>query len=199
MMEAMEMHKPQDPDPRLVGLIAEWFGVPATQDGHRFAKPMAGIAYLVGMRHMHEIALKIQQAKSPIESELLAAICWEGAYKCFGVRTADGKVLVPAAADPIHACGWITIEVQPEVVGIHPDLRVTLERTGLTAHAVLVECDGHEFHERTKAQVARDKKRDRDLATAGWTTLRFTGSEIYADPLKCASEVVEYLLRAAER
>jgi hypothetical protein len=195
----METHKPQEPDPRLVELVAEWFGLPATLDGRRISRPMAGIAYLVGMRHLHEIALNLRQAQSPIETELLAAICWEGTYRCFGVRTADGHVLIPSAADPIHACGWITIEVQPELVGIHPDLRITLERPGKALRAVLVECDGHDFHERTKDQAARDKKRDRNLATAGWTTLRFTGSEIYADPLKCASDVVEYLLRAAER
>lgn len=54
---------------------------------------------------------------------------------------------------------------------------------------VAVECDGHEFHERTKEQAARDKARDRSLVAAGWQVLRFTGSEIWADPGKCASEV----------
>ena len=41
---------------------------------------------------------------------------------------------------------------------------------------IVVECDGHDFHEKTKDQVARDKSRVRDLEIAGWRVLRFTGS-----------------------
>ena len=49
---------------------------------------------------------------------------------------------------------------------------------------IAVECDGHEFHEKTKQQAARDKARDRD---------RFTGSEIWKDPGACADEVLVHL------
>jgi very-short-patch-repair endonuclease len=42
----------------------------------------------------------------------------------------------------------------------------------------IIECDGHDFHEKTKEQARRDKKRDRDLTTAGNIIMRFTGSEI---------------------
>lgn len=53
-----------------------------------------------------------------------------------------------------------------------------------------VECDGHEWHEKTKEQVARDKLRDRRLlGDLGIPTVRFAGSEIVADPATCA----EYL------
>jgi very-short-patch-repair endonuclease len=41
---------------------------------------------------------------------------------------------------------------------------------------IVVECDGHDFHEKTKGQVARDKSRVRDLEIAGWRVLRFPGS-----------------------
>ena len=54
---------------------------------------------------------------------------------------------------------------------------------------IVVECDGHDFHEKTKDQAAADKQRDRHLAALGCTVLRFTGSEIWADSHKCASEV----------
>lgn len=56
-----------------------------------------------------------------------------------------------------------------------------------------IECDGHDFHERTKAQAARDKRRDRDLQGGGHPVLRFTGSEIYKDPLYCAAQVSEFV------
>lgn len=52
-----------------------------------------------------------------------------------------------------------------------------------------IECDGHDFQERTKEQAARDEARDRALLSAGIKTIRFTGSEIWADPMKCADAV----------
>lgn len=60
---------------------------------------------------------------------------------------------------------------------------------------IAVECDGHEWHERTKEQAARDKSRDRALVAAGWRVIRFTGSEIWADPRRCALEVSSLLNR----
>ena len=57
-------------------------------------------------------------------------------------------------------------------------------------HFAVVECDGHEFHERTKDQAQRDRSRDRRLQEAGFRVFRFTGSELYRDPIGCAREVI---------
>jgi hypothetical protein len=54
---------------------------------------------------------------------------------------------------------------------------------------IAVECDGHEFHDKTKKQAQRDKARDRFLVSAGVKVMRFTGSEIWRDPTRCALEV----------
>jgi very-short-patch-repair endonuclease len=54
----------------------------------------------------------------------------------------------------------------------------------------IIECDGHDFHEKTKQQVAYDKKRDRDLQALGFRVLRFSGSEIYKDPKACVLALV---------
>jgi uncharacterized protein DUF559 len=54
---------------------------------------------------------------------------------------------------------------------------------------VVVECDGHDFHEKTKEQAARDKSRDRDMLAQGYRVLRFTGSEIHNRAEKCAMEI----------
>lgn len=56
---------------------------------------------------------------------------------------------------------------------------------------VAIECDGHDFHEKTKEQAASDKARDRAMTLAGWTVLRFTGSEIYRDPMACLLEALQ--------
>lgn len=59
----------------------------------------------------------------------------------------------------------------------------------------VIECDGHEFHEKSKKQVARDKRRDRDLTAAGFHIIHFTGSEIWKDPSKCALEAISIATR----
>lgn len=61
-----------------------------------------------------------------------------------------------------------------------------------------VELDGHDFHERTKEQVVYRNQRDRDLLAAGWTVLHFSGSELYRDPLQCATQVLEMCHRMHE-
>jgi len=53
---------------------------------------------------------------------------------------------------------------------------------------VVIEVDGHDFHERTKEQAAKDKSRDRYLTANGYTVIRFTGSEVWANPFACAEE-----------
>lgn len=58
---------------------------------------------------------------------------------------------------------------------------------------VVVECDGHAFHEQTPEQAARDKSRDRDLLNRGYPVMRFTGSEIVSGPLKCAGHVMDWV------
>ena len=54
---------------------------------------------------------------------------------------------------------------------------------------LIIECDGHDFHEKTKEQAKRDKRRDRQFQTHGYKIMRFTGQEIYTDPFQCAKEV----------
>lgn len=59
---------------------------------------------------------------------------------------------------------------------------------------LVIECDGHDFHKITKAQVKRDNERDCDLKMAGYDILHFSGSQIYNEPWKCAERVYDYIL-----
>lgn len=59
---------------------------------------------------------------------------------------------------------------------------------------IIVECDGHDFHKKTKEQAQHDKERDRKFTQNGYKVLRFTGSEIYRDPFKCSLEVGDTIL-----
>lgn len=64
---------------------------------------------------------------------------------------------------------------------------------------VLIECDGHDFHERTKEQAAHDRQKDRVAQTAGFAIMRFTGSEIYRDPAACCQQIANLYNAAIER
>ena len=60
---------------------------------------------------------------------------------------------------------------------------------------IAVELDGHDFHEKTKAQVAYRNRRDRDLQSAGWTIFHFSGSELFREPCNCVREVMDFAAR----
>jgi Protein of unknown function (DUF559) len=54
---------------------------------------------------------------------------------------------------------------------------------------LIIEVDGHDFHERTKQQASKDKQPDRHMILQGFKVMRFTGSEVYNDPIRCAEEI----------
>lgn len=55
--------------------------------------------------------------------------------------------------------------------------------------SLVIEVDGHDFHEKTKEQARDDKKRDRAMIAAGYLVVRFTGSEVFANANGCWLEV----------
>lgn len=58
---------------------------------------------------------------------------------------------------------------------------------------VVIECDGHEFHEKTKRQVIQTNRRNYDLNLEGYEILHFSGSEIFNDPLGCAERAYNFI------
>lgn len=62
--------------------------------------------------------------------------------------------------------------------------------------SLIVECDGHDFHERTKEQAKRDRSRDRRSVRDGQDVMRFTGSEIWNDSWECAGEILDWATRS---
>ena len=83
---------------------------------------------------------------------------------------------------------------QPQVkCGIYTaDFLITMHGPCAAKH-VVVECDGHDFHQKTKEQAAHDKKRDRWFTKKGMVVLRFTGSEIFKDVGKCGEDITTTL------
>jgi len=64
-----------------------------------------------------------------------------------------------------------------------------------TDKKIVIECDGHQFHQKTKEQVRHDNEREFDLKMAGYEIIRFSGSQIYNEPFKCAEDAYNYIMK----
>ena len=73
------------------------------------------------------------------------------------------------------------------------DFIVIDENGGDNKFIIAIELDGHDFHEKTKLQVEKDKKRERAIVRKGIYVLRFSGSEIIKDARGCIKEITGYL------
>lgn len=62
----------------------------------------------------------------------------------------------------------------------------------MATQGVIVELDGHAFHDKDKKQRAYEKARDRDIVRAGFKLLHYTGSEVVKDPFAVAWEAMEF-------
>lgn len=126
---------------------------------------------------------------SPIEATLLTALTFVLRYYKQGYFIAPRGGADRAGDESVK----FVIRPQTQIDAYRVDFLVTANPPE-TSVRVVVECDGHNFHERTKEQAARDRSRDRDLQAQGYRVLRFTGSEIYRDAFHCAGEIIEALL-----
>jgi very-short-patch-repair endonuclease len=58
---------------------------------------------------------------------------------------------------------------------------------------LIIELDGHEFHERDKQQRSYEKARDRFLINSGYKVFHYTGSDVVKKPQHVAYEVIKSL------
>jgi very-short-patch-repair endonuclease len=124
---------------------------------------------------------RIGPTESPIESAFLDAFC--------KLAVSHGYIVKRVSAAP----AWvITVQPQRWFSLYRVDFLIAYAFFGRTLE-IVVECDGHEFHERTKEQARRDKKRDRELQSIGLKVFRFAGSEIAASAQVCASDVLDQI------
>lgn len=94
--------------------------------------------------------------------------------------------------------GWFLVP-QHEIGQFRVDFVFGRGRYPDLMDCVIVECDGHEFHDKTPEQAARDKSRDRFLNLHAKAVLRFTGREIYRDVYGCVIEALNVLHREGRK
>ncbi len=130
---------------------------------------------------------------SPIENLMFIAVgC--GLRLTFMSRPSGALTMLDS--DDFEAAGAergrIYCKPQARVLDWRADFLVVVVGEAGTVYRAVIECDGHDFHERTKEQAMRDRSRDRRLQGAGCRIFRFTGAEIYRDPLACGMEVARW-------
>lgn len=118
-----------------------------------------------------------EQCESPIEVSFLLAVMF------YSLIEKDGYPAMSTNTDDKNR--WC-IETQKQIGAYRVDFLMSVKNIKTQ---IVVECDGHDFHERTKEQAERDRSRDRELTLSGYRVIRFTGREIWRDPWKCASEI----------
>lgn len=87
--------------------------------------------------------------------------------------------------------GFADIKVQER--SIRPDLYAWIP--AYPDFQVVVECDGFQFHA-DKESFMRDRIRDRLLQARRFRVYRFSGTEIYRDPVAAAGELLNLLLES---
>lgn len=110
-----------------------------------------------------------------------------------------GAVPHAVANPPIEGCGFCLVP-QYVVEGYRVDFVLSHSKVKFEARkSIVIECDGHDWHEKTKEQAARDKKRDRTLQRTFGAVLHFTGSEIYRDPSACMLDAIQAMSTLLDR
>lgn len=127
------------------------------------------------------------ELKSPIEDLFYIAFCTQ--------VEAEFQVLNPRYVGNgnggVKDGDGVYIKPQYKIGNYRADFLVY--QNGLLEHPttpVVVELDGHDFHDKDKHQRTYEKSRDRFLVKQGYKVLHFTGSEVVADPYKVAFEVL---------
>ena len=131
----------------------------------------------------------VLSSDSPIEQQMAAY----AAMRVFGIdreharddlRHLDGYANLVLVSQPALSVDGQTI---------HPDFCFCATGPLRRPASLLIECDGHDYHDRTKEQAARDRQRDRVLTRNGWRVVRFTGLELWHDADGCAREALHIL------
>lgn len=119
-------------------------------------------------------------SESPLEHVFLAA--WVERH----ARLADDRTgaityageRFPWADAPEAKFVRINLRSQIQIGRYRVDFLVSVEAEGMRDVRFVIECDGHNFHERSAKQASHDRARDRKLLREGYVTLRYTYDDL---------------------
>lgn len=198
------------PDYRLRGVVE---GEPVRGvDPEEHALFMAGwnaLAHDYHHKALEHLERLVEVVESPIEKAMLFALCVSARERTSNVRY---KVNGHEFGDFTDFPDILTIEPQARLGEYRVDFLLTYRewypspnerhstKSGsevselIESHRrLIVECDGHDYHDRSKEQASRDRTRDRELKKIGFEVFRYTGSDIWKDPVMRAREAVAHV------
>lgn len=133
------------------------------------------------MRWMQDRVMeRVSACESPLEAAFFA---WWIVINTVGASSLE---LVPQHEVTLRGRRYrLDFAVVP-ILGARYSMLVGLEN----APKVCIELDGHHYHDKTKAQVTKRNRRDRDLAAEQWTVLHASYSEFHDDPVGTVTAIV---------
>ncbi len=201
-----------DSDDRLRQIV-EWGDAPKNDEDELFMVGWNALAHAYthkALRHLEDL---VSIAESPIEKAMLFSLCVAAHDAASNVRYKKGGYIFGDVEDMPDI---LTIEPQAQLGEYRADFLLTykecvpdFERKKILKNGteipgvkdvtvqLIVECDGHDFHDRSKEQASHDRERDRELKKLGYEVFRYTGSDIWKNPLACATEAVDVLVKSA--
>ncbi len=179
-------------------------------DRERDAVAHAGVRLLAGqaITSVQLDVFELQEAcESPIEVPMVLALMTVARHEGVSVKLIAHGREYRDRFEPSGSTRWpdfvLRIEPQAQLGEHRVDFCLTLDgsiraedgRLRSGSKRMVIECDGHEFHERTKVQAKRDRERDRLLQSFGFLVYRYTGQEIWEDVFACATQAIDYLMQ----
>jgi hypothetical protein len=118
---------------------------------------------------------------------------WRSDWKCWVYSADEYRQAVVEATDAIHPRQFALIPQLPvNEVGL-VDLTIFIPSISKRFPVVIVEADGHQFHQLTVEQASNDRRRDRRLTRYRIPVLRFTGTDVVRGSEEFAQEVVDFI------
>lgn len=153
------------------------------------------LGWAAGVEGNLEYEMEEGKIKSPIEQMFYVA--WQ--YGCEGN---DDCTL-----DAQHKVGKFKCDFSVMLLDhfVNHEYRFTLkelEQLDKELPKIVIELDGHQWHEKHASQVEKDKQRERFIVSQGYKVYRFSGWEVFRNPLDCVSEVrdqVREIIRLAKK
>ena len=179
----------------------EWYFRPlddAMGDSDSLNLAHRALAHAYINKSLQHLERLITVCESPIEEMMLCSlciVCHENAESVrYRIREHDfgdlGQIFDSFQIEPQAVIEKYRVDF---LLTYSADIRDEPQSSSSQWHsqAVIIECDGHDFHEKTPNQAQRDKERDRHLQKLGYKMFHYTGREIWYDVFKCAHEAVK--------
>jgi hypothetical protein len=159
--------------------IVEWGDAPPSDEDELFLVGWNALAHAYSNKALRHLEDLTAATEPPIENAMLLALCVAAHDVASNVRYKKGRHVFGDLEDMPDV---LVIEPQAQLGEYRVDFLLTYQECipdldrkeklkdgteipgvkDVTVH-LIVECDGHDFHDRSKEQASRDRERDREL------------------------------------